>query len=112
MMEHWIDEQGKHTSENRSQERVGCDCTCGVFLEGIDEVVQCRLENSEEPKAHRHKTNDRSKPEDVFVGCPAEDKEASGEEDRSNHHRWKARFWNGFIAILFEFADIEFIITR
>lgn len=110
-MEHWIDEQGKYTSENRSQECVGCDCACGVFLEGIDKVVQCGLENSEESKAHRYKTNDRSEPEDIFIGCPAEDKEAGCEEDRSDHHRWQACFWNGFIAVLLEFADIEFVIT-
>src|SRR5271165_6016127 len=104
-MKHWSDEQGKYTCENRSQEGVGCDCTCSIFLEGIDEVVQCRLEDSEEPKAHKYKTNDRRKPEDVFIGCPAKDKKADCEKDRSDHHRWKTCFRNGPISILLEFAD-------
>jgi hypothetical protein len=69
------------------------------------------LEDGKESKAHAYETNDRSEPEDRTRRCPPEDEKASSEKYGANHHRWEAGFGDGFVAILFELADVEFIVA-
>lgn len=47
----------------------------------------------------------------MAVGCPAEDEEAAGEEDRANHHRGEASFGDSAHVVCLEFADVEFVVA-
>ena len=111
IMEHRVHKQGKDCSEHGSQKRVGGHCARRILLECIDEVIQGCLEDCEEPKAHEEEAHDRSEPEDVFARRPSEDKQPSSEKHGSSHHGREAGLWNGFVAILFEFPGIEFVVS-
>jgi hypothetical protein len=48
----------------------------------------------------------------VGGGGPAEDEEPGGEEHGPEHHGWEARFRDGFVAVSFEFADVELVVSE
>ena len=87
-MKHDISEEGETAREQTSQESVRGDSTGRNLLEGIDEVIQGGLEDGKEPEAHADSANDRSDPMDMGITGPGEDEEASGEDNRAEHHWW------------------------
>ena len=70
------------------------------------------MENGEESKAHAIEAKDGGEPEYVDRRGPAEDEETGGEKDGAEHHWGKAGFGDGFVVVLFKFAEVEFIVTR
>lgn len=109
-MKHRTHKQRKHGSKYRSQESIRSDGGCGVALERIDEVVECGLEDREEAESHADESYTGSQPENMVGGGPAENEESGGKEDGADHHGWKASFRDGFVVVLLESADIEFVV--
>lgn len=69
------------------------------------------MEDGEEAEAHTDESDHGCDPGDGFGGCPAEDEEAAGEEDGAEHHGWEAGFGDGFVVVLREFFDVEFVVA-
>lgn len=109
-MKHRVNEQREHGGENGAKESVRCNGTGCIFLERVDEIVQCSLEDSEESEAHAEKANTWCKPKNVDATRPTKDEETGSKEDGSDHHRWKASLWHSFITILHKSPCVEFVV--
>jgi hypothetical protein len=110
-MEHRIHKQRKRRRKHASKEGIGGNGRGGEFLKRVDQIVERCLEDGEEAEAHADQPDHGRDPWDVFGGCPAEDEKPAGEEDGAQHHWREPRFGDGFIVVLGESFDIEFVVA-
>lgn len=119
-MKHDAREQRKRAGEHTPQESISRDGAGGYFLERIDEVVQCCLEDGEEAEAHKYGADIWCDPGDIFcagggevvVACPGEAEETACEDDGTQHHGWETGFGDGEVVVCFEAGDVEALVEE
>lgn len=112
LAEHDAREEREAAGEQAAEESICRDGAGSVLLEGIDEVVQGGLEDGEEAEAHGDGAGVGADPVDVLCAGPAEDEQAGGEEDGSDHHGREAGLRNGEIVVGFEALDVESLVEE
>ena len=111
-MVHRRNNQWKGRSEDAPQESIRSNSTRRILLESIDEIVERRLEDSEEPNAHHGKSNTRGDPREPLVSSPAGYEHATCKEDRSYHHGRKSSFWNSPLTCLMPFDIVQLLVVH
>ena len=69
------------------------------------------MENGEESETHEEEAEEGKEEVEMWLGGPAEDEEAGGEEQGAEHHGGKTGFGNGFVGVELEFEDVEFVVA-
>lgn len=94
---HGRHDQRERGSEAAPQEGVRRHGARGVYLEGVDEVVQRGLEDGIEAAPGEVEADDGHDPGDARVRGPARDELAAGEQDRPQHHGREALLGHGVV---------------
>ncbi len=90
----------------------GLTSRSGVSLEGIDEIVEGSLEDREEPESTHYDPNDWDQPEEMRVTRPCEEKESTGENNASQHHRRKASFRYWTVVVCSQSLNVESLVDE
>lgn len=108
---HGRNHDGQDAGHDATEQGVGRHRARGVPLEGVDDVVQRRLEDGDDAGPGHDQPDHGRDPVEMGGRRPAREEDAAGEEETADHHGRQAGLGDGEVARRVELADVEVLVA-